>query len=63
MILTTIFLITVIAVAITMLITAIIGGLSFAVAFGDVIVFGLVVYLIVRYCQKKKNSKEDETQK
>lgn len=54
MILTTIFLITVIAVAITMLITAIIGGLSFAVAFGDVIVFGLVVYLIVRYCQKKK---------
>lgn len=57
MILTTIFLIMVIAMAITTVVTVLVGGITFAVAFGDVIVFGLVVYLIVRYCQKKKNSK------
>ena len=59
MILTIIFLIALIVTAIVTVVSAIIGGLSFAVIFGDVIVFGLIIYWIV----KKTLKKEAETKK
>lgn len=58
MILFTILLVTFIVFAIAALISAIIGGISLAVAFGDIIVFGLIVWLIVKIFRKKKNKKE-----
>ena len=59
MILTVIFLIALIVTAIVTVVSAIIGGLGFAVIFGDVIVFGLIIYWIV----KKTLKKEAETKK
>ena len=59
MILTIIFLIALIVTAIVTVVSAIIGGLSFAVICGDVIVFGLIIYWIV----KKILKKEEETKK
>ena len=53
MILTIIFLIALIVTAIVTVVSAIIGGFSFVVIFGDIIVFGLVVYLIVKKILKK----------
>lgn len=58
MILFTILLAMIIIFAIAALISAIIGGISLAVAFGDIIVFGLIVWLIVKVFRKKKNKKE-----
>lgn len=53
MILTIIFLIALIVTAIVTVVSAIIGGLGFAVIFGDVIVFGLIIYWIVKKILKK----------
>ena len=53
MILTIIFLIALIVTAIVTVVSAIIGGLSFVVIFGDIIVFGLVIYWIVKKILKK----------
>ena len=64
MILTIIFLIALIVTAIVTVVSAIIGGLGFAVIFGDVIVFGLIIYWIVKKILKKEaKAKEDEAQK
>lgn len=64
MILTIIFLIALIVTAIVTVVSAIIGGFGFAVIFGDVIVFGLVIYWIVKKILKKEaKAKEDGTQK
>ena len=62
MILTIIFLIALIVTAIVTVVSAIIGGFGFAVIFGDVIVFGLIIYWIVKKILKKEaKAKEDET--
>lgn len=53
MILTIIFLIALIITAIATVVSAIIGGLSFVVIFGDIIVFGLIIYWIVKKILKK----------
>lgn len=64
MILTIIFLIALIVTAIVTAVSAIIGGFGFAVIFGDVIVFGLVIYWIVKKILKKEaKDKESEAQK
>ena len=64
MILTIIFLIALIVTAIITVVSAIIGGFGFAVIFGDVIVFGLVIYWIVKKILKKEaKDKESEAQK
>ena len=64
MILTIIFLIALIVTAIVTVASAIIGGFGFAVIFGDVIVFGLVIYWIVKKILKKEaKDKESEAQK
>ena len=64
MILTIIFLIALIVTAIVTVVSAIIGGFSFVVIFGDIIVFGLVIYWIVKKILKKEaKAKEGETQK
>lgn len=57
MILFTILLVTFIVFAIAALISAIIGGISIAVAFGDIIVFGLIVWMVVKILKRKKNKK------
>lgn len=63
MILFTIVLFTLIVAAVVALVTTVIGGIGFAIAFGDVIVFALVVWLIVKHFRKKKEeNKEDEVQ-
>lgn len=54
MILFTILLITLIAIAIITLVSAIIAGGSLIVVFGDVIVFALLVWLIVKIFRRKK---------
>lgn len=54
MILFTILLATIIAAAVVGLICAIIGGVSFIAAFGDIIVFGLIIYMIVKIINQKK---------
>lgn len=53
MILTIIFLIACVVMATATVVSAIIGGFSFVVIFGDIIVFGLVVYWIVKKILKK----------
>lgn len=53
MILTIIFLIAFVVMATATVVSAIIGGFSFVVIFGDIIVFGLVVYWIVKKILKK----------
>ena len=54
MILTIIFLIALIVTAIVTVVSAIIGGLGFVVIFGDILVFGLVIYWIVKKIIKKE---------
>lgn len=64
MILTIIFLIAFVVMATVTVVSAIIGGLGFVVIFGDIIVFGLVVYWIVKKILKKEaKAKGDGTQK
>ena len=64
MILTIIFLIALIVTAIVTVVSAIIGGFSFVVIFGDIIVFGLIIYWIVKKILKKEaKDKESEAQK
>lgn len=53
MILTIIFLIAFIVMATATVVSAIIGGFSFVVIFGDIIVFGLIIYWIVKKILKK----------
>lgn len=53
MLFATILLFMIFVIAVTILIAAIMGGISFIVAFGDVIVFGLIIFLIVRALNKK----------
>ena len=57
MILTIIALFIILAALAVTLVSAIIGGVGFAAVFGDVLVFALVVYLIVK-AFKKMNSKK-----
>ncbi len=53
MILTIIFLIAFVVMATATVVSAIIGGFSFVVIFGDIIVFGLIIYWIVKKILKK----------
>lgn len=57
MILTIIVLFIILAALAVALVSAIIGGVGFIAVFGDVLVFALVVYLIVK-AFKKMNSKK-----
>lgn len=54
MILFTILLAIIIAAAVIGLVVAIVSGTSFIVAFGDVFVFGLIVWLIIKIFKRKK---------
>lgn len=64
MILTIVFLIAFVVMATVTVVSAIIGGLGFVVIFGDIIVFGLVIYWIVKKILKKEaKDKESEAQK
>ena len=54
MILFTILLATLIAVAVITLISAVITGGSLILVFGDIIVFGLIVWLIVKIFNRNK---------
>lgn len=54
MILFTIVLAIMIAAVVVGLICAIVGGVSFVMAFGDLFVFGLIVYLIIKAVNRKK---------
>lgn len=57
MILTIIALFIILAALAVALVSAIVGGVGFIAVFGDVLVFALVVYLIVK-AFKKMNSKK-----
>ena len=60
MILFTIMLGVIITIAVIGLLAAIIAGGSLIAVFGDVIVFGLIVWLIIKiFRRKKKGSKEE----
>lgn len=54
MILFIILLSVIIAIAITALIAAIVAGGSLFMVFGDVIVFGLIIWLIIKIFRRKK---------
>ena len=54
MITLTILLAVVIAIAIAVLIGAIISGVGLIAVFGDVIVFGLIVWLIIEIFKRRK---------
>lgn len=54
MILFIILLSVIIAIAITALIAAIVAGGSLFMVFGDVIAFGLIIWLIIKIFRKKK---------
>ena len=60
MILTIIFLIAFVVMAIVTVVSAVIGGFSFAMVFGDVIVFGLIIYWIVKKILKKEEKTKRE---
>ena len=53
MILFTILLTLIIVIAVIALIAALIAGVSFVAVFGDAIVFGLIVWLIIKIFKKK----------
>lgn len=53
MVLATILMFVLFIMAVTALVAAIMSGISFVVVFGDVIVFGLIIFLIVKACSKK----------
>ena len=46
--------ITLLALALLAIAFACIGGAAFMLAFGDVIVFGLIIYMIVKLVKNKK---------
>lgn len=54
MILFTILLVTLLAIMAVALVCTIVGGISFAVAFGDVIVFAFIVWMIFKIFRRKK---------
>lgn len=54
MILFTILLSVIIAIAVIALISAFIAGGSLVVVFGDVILFGLIVWMIIKIFKKKE---------
>ena len=54
MIMFTILLGLLIAIAVIALIAAIVGGAGLLVVFGDAIVFGLIMWLFIRVFKKKK---------
>ena len=54
MILFTILLITVLTILAVALVCTIIGGISFAAVFGDVVVFAFIVWLIYKITHRKK---------
>ena len=58
MIIMTILLFTLIACAIVATISIIIGAGTFMIAFGDIFVFLLIVWLIVKIFKKKSKKKE-----
>ena len=57
MILTIIALFIILAALAVALVSAIIGGVGFVAVFGDVLVFALVVYLIVKAFKKMSSKK------
>ena len=54
MITLTILLTVIIAIAIAVLIGAIISGVGIIAVFGDVIVFGLIIWLIIKFFRRRK---------
>lgn len=58
MILFTILLVALIAIAVVGLVAAIIASTSIFAVFGDLIVFGLIVWLIIKIFTRKNNKKE-----
>lgn len=54
MILFTILMLTLIVAGIAALISVIVGGIGFAVAFGDIFVFALIVMAVIKIIRKKK---------
>lgn len=54
MILFTILLTAIIAIAVIGLVCAIVSGAGFIAVFGDIFVFGLIVWLIVKIFKRKK---------
>lgn len=59
MMLTVLFTLMVMLLAGVVLLWLVIGGATFVLAFADVIVFGTIVYFIVRYILKKKREKKN----
>ena len=49
-----IFLRLVVSLAVAALVSAIVAGISFTAVFGDLIVFGLIIWLIIKIFRKKK---------
>jgi O-antigen/teichoic acid export membrane protein len=60
MILFTILLITVLTILAVALVCTIVGGISFAVVFGDVIVFAFIVWLIYKITHRKKKKQSNK---
>lgn len=60
MILFTILLVTLLAILAVALVCAIVGGISFAVVFGDVIVFAFIVWLIYKITHRKKKKQSNK---
>lgn len=54
MILFTILLVLTVVFAVITLVSAIIAGAGFFAAFGDIIVFGLIIWLIIKIINRKK---------
>ena len=44
----------VVSLAVAALVSAIVAGISFTAVFGDLIVFGLIIWLIIKIFRKKK---------
>ena len=44
----------VVSLAVAALVSAIVAGIGFAAVFGDLIVFGLIIWLIIKIFRKKK---------
>ena len=44
----------IVALAVAVLVSTIVAGISFTAVFGDLIVFGLIIWLIIKIFRKKK---------
>lgn len=54
MVMFTIALIALLTAAIVLTVTLLLGGVGFIVAFGDLIIFGLIVYALFRIFKRRK---------